>query len=250
MPRRRTSSASASNASVAAPSRGSFSPANTCPSSRLVSRASARRWRATTQAYPTDSTPNNSTAATRIRNSLGKTIRADIRHERGRQRHGAVWLLVRFQESRDRARQRDARRVQRVHELRFLAGTRPTADVGAACLVVRERAGARDFEPLPDPRGPRLEIVRFGGGEAEVVGRQDRDAVGKLETPEHFFGVRGELLVLCRRIGGAAEAHQLHFVELVYAQQSPRVLSRGSRLAPEARRVGDVSLRQRRAVEN
>src|SRR6266545_3890498 len=147
MPSRRTSSARASSASAAAPSRGSFRPANTWPRRRLVSRASLRRWRATIQAYPTESTPNSNAAAM----SAGGPA------------------------------QRNTRRVQGVHEFGLLAWPRAGANVRAPGLIVGVRAGARDLEPLADAGRPRLEVVGLGGREAEVVGRQHRDAVGELQ---------------------------------------------------------------------
>src|SRR5258705_2822464 len=193
MPSRRTSSARASSASAAAPSRGSFRPAKTWPRRRLVSRASLRKWRATIQAYPTDSTPNSNAAAmsaggpARRSAPLGNAVSADIRHQRRRDGHGAVGLLVSFEQRRDRARQRNTRRVQRVHEFGLLAWPRAGANVGAPGLIVGVRAGAGDLEPLADAGRPRLEVVGLGGREAEVVGRQHRDAVGQLQLLQDGF---------------------------------------------------------------
>src|SRR5439155_10121590 len=183
MPSRRTSSARASKASAAAPSRGSFRPAKTCPSRRLVSRASLRKWRATIQAYPTERAPNRSAAPTSTTGParLGNAVSADIRHQCRRDGHGAVGLLVGLEQRRDGARQRHTGRVQRVHEFGLLAGPRAGANAGAAGLIVSEGAGARDLEPLADTWRPRLEVVGLGGGEAEVIRRQHRDAIWKLQ---------------------------------------------------------------------
>src|SRR5947199_5546778 len=183
MPSRRTSSARVRSASAAAPSRGSFKPAKTWPSRRLVSRASLRRWRATIHAYPTERAPNRSAAPTSTTGParLGNAVSADIRHQRRRDGHGAVGLLVGFKQRRDRARQRNTGRVQRVHEFGLLAGPRAGANAGAAGLIVSEGAGARDLQPLADTWRPRLEVVGLGGGEAEVVRRQHRDAIWKLQ---------------------------------------------------------------------
>src|SRR6266705_4571055 len=171
IPSRRTSSARVSSASAAAPSRGSFKPAKTWPSSRLVSRASLRRWRATIQAYPTERSPKRSAAPTSTTGParLGNAVSADIRHQRRRDGHGAVGLLVGFKQRRDRARQRNTRRVQRVHELGLFAGPRAGANVGPPGLIIGVGAGARDLEPLADAGRPRLEVVGLGGREAEVI---------------------------------------------------------------------------------
>src|SRR2546425_2830232 len=179
IPSRRTSSASASSASAAAPSRGSFKPAKTWPSRRLVSRASLRRWRATIHAYPTERAPNRSAAPTSTTGParLGNAVSADIRHQRRRDGYGAVGLLVGFEQRRDRAWQRNTRRVQRVHELGLLAWPRAAANASAAGLIVGVGAGARNLEPLADARRPRLEVVGLGGREAEIVPREHGDTV-------------------------------------------------------------------------
>ena len=137
-----------------------------------------------------------------------------------------------------------------MHELRLLARTWATADVGAARLKIGKRARARDLEPLADPRRPRLKIVGLRGREPEVVDRQHRHAIRQLQASQHRFGVPGELLVLCRRIARAAEAYQLHLIELMDAQQPARVFARRARFAPETGRVRGVAHRQRRAVED
>src|SRR5882672_11822232 len=213
MPRWRTSSARASSASAAAPSRGSFKPANTWPSRRLVSRASLRRWRATIQAYPTESTPKSNAAAmsaggpARRSAPLGNAVSADIRHQRRRDGHGAVGLLVGFEQRRDRARQRNTRRIQRVHEFGLLAWPRAAANAGPPGLIVGVGAGARDLEPLADARRPRLEVVGLGGREAEIVRRQHRDAIGQLQLLQDGFRMGGQLFMLGRRVGGETKSH-------------------------------------------
>src|SRR6266436_6287623 len=226
IPSRRTSSARVRSASAAAPSRGSFKPAKTWPSRRLVSRASFRRWRATIQAYPTERAPNRSAAPTSTTGParLGNAVSADIRHQRRRDGHGAVGLLVGFEQRRDRARQRNTRRVQRVHEFGLLTGPRAGANVGPPGLIVGVGAGAGDFEPLANARRPRLQVVGFGGCEAEVIRRQHGDAVWELQLLKHGLGMTSQLLVLHRRLGSEAEPHQLDLVELMDPQQPARVL--------------------------
>src|SRR3954464_2608035 len=262
MPRRRTSAASARSASAVAPSRGSFRPAKTWPSSRLVSRASLRRCRETTQAYPTDRTPNTNAVATSAVGParrrallppaalLGEAVSADIRHQHRRDGHRAIGLLMCLEQRGGGARQRDTGGVERVHEFRLLPGTGPAPNIRAARLIVGVRTGARYFEPLSDARGPHFEIIGLGGGESKVIRRQYRDAIRQLELLQDGFGVRGQLLVLGRRVGRSAEAHELDLVELMHAQQPARVFPGGTRLAAETGRVGDISLRQRRPIED
>ena len=56
----------------------------------------------------------------------------------------------------------------------------------------------------------------------------------------------------CSRLAllGAAEAHQLHLVELVHADQPARVLARRTRLAAEAGRAGATATGSAAAVED
>src|SRR5882724_5445954 len=185
IPSERTWRARSSSASVAASGRGSFSPANTRPSSVLVWRASSRRWRATTHAYqmviPPSSSANPATTGgpARRRAALRTTgggrheaLHSEVRDQRGRNRHGAVGLLPRLEQRRDGAWQRHARRVERVGQLRLRARSRAVADVGAPCLEVGERARARDLEPLAYARRPDLEVVGLGAGEPQVARRE------------------------------------------------------------------------------
>src|SRR5574342_142877 len=128
----RTWRARSSSASVAASGPGSFSPANTRPSSMLVWRASSRRWRATTHAYPTVIAPSRSARPTTaggparrsaaLRGTGGRRrepLRPDVRDEGPGDGHGTVGLLMGLEQGSDRARQRHARRVERVDELRL-----------------------------------------------------------------------------------------------------------------------------------
>src|SRR5256886_10287011 len=142
MPSERTWAARSRSALVAASGRGSFKPANTRPSSRLVSRASSRRCRATTQAYPTLMPPSSNASATtargpaRRRPPFAVTGRREALGPRvGRERrgkdHGAVGLPVRFEQRGDGARQRHAGGVQGVYGLGLAPGLRPAAAVGA-----------------------------------------------------------------------------------------------------------------------
>src|SRR5207245_2045637 len=103
-------------------------------------------------------------------------------------------------------------------ELGLLPGPRTAANVGPAGLIVGVGAGARHLEPLANAGRPRLEVVGFGGCEAEVIRRQQGDAVWELQLLKHSLGMAGQLLVLRRRVGSEAEPHQLDLVELMDTQ--------------------------------
>src|SRR5206468_11187704 len=64
-----------------------------------------------------------------------ETLHSEVRDERRRNRHGAVGLLPRFEERRDGARQRHARRVERMRQLGLRARRRAVADVGTPRLA-------------------------------------------------------------------------------------------------------------------
>ena len=87
-------------------------------------------------------------------------------------RHGdrAVGPLVRLEERRDDARQRQPRAVQRVDELRLGARLRSVADRHPARLVVAEVRARADLEPALDARRPHLEVVLPGLDEAHLAG--------------------------------------------------------------------------------
>src|SRR2546429_1196777 len=233
IPRARTWRARSSSASVAASGRGSFRPANTRPSSVLVWRASSRRWRATTHAYQTVIPPSSSaspaTTGGPARRSAALRAIGGGRHEalhserwdqRRRNRHGAIGLLPRLEERRDGARQRHPRRVERMRQLGLRARGRPVADIGAPRLEVREGAGARHLEPLPDARRPDFEVVRLGAGEPQVARGEQHDAVRELEPLQHGLGVPGHPLVLGWRFGGPCEPNQLRSEEHTSELQS------------------------------
>src|SRR5690349_5668718 len=261
MPSDRTWRARSSNASVAASEPGSFRPANTRPNNALVWRASSRRCRATIQPYPMVIPPSRSARPTTTAGTARRsaTLRATGRHEPlgsqiGNERpwdsHGAVGLLVGLEQGRDRARQGDARGVERMRELRFGARGRPVTDVGAARLEIGERARARHLEPLSDTRRPHLEIVLLGGGEPEVADGHEHHTVRQLQPAQHFLRVSRQHLVLGGRIFRAAEAHQLDLVELMHPQQAAGVLPGGTRFAAKAGCVRGVRERQLRPVED
>src|SRR5256886_16870860 len=195
-----------------------------CSRARIVKR------RATPQAYPKVRAPSSSASATTApgpaRRSAplpatggSEAVGPGVQSERRRKGDGAVRLSVGLEQRGDGPGQRHTGSVQRVDQLRFAPGAWPATDVGAARLEIAERARARALQPGAHARGPYLEVVRLRAREAQVSRREQHDAIGKLEPTQHRFGAPGELLVLRRRAGRAAEPHELHFVELVHSQQ-------------------------------
>src|ERR1051325_1271025 len=205
MPSERTCRARSSSASVVASGPGSFSPANTRPSSALVWRASSRRWCATIQPYPTVIPPSSSANPTTTGGPARRSapLRAtgwhealgpEVGDERRRNGHGPVGLLMGFEQGGDGTRQRHARGVERMDELRLRPRPGAVANVGAARLKIREAARARDFEPLPHSGSPDLEVVLLGRGEAQVPDRHQHHAIRQFEPLQH--GLRVVLMAI------------------------------------------------------
>ena len=121
--------------------------------------------------------PPPSVGARRCSRSLrtrDQAVDAEVRHQCLRHPHRPVGRLVVLQEGDDRAGKRDARGVERVHELGLGLGLGPVADVGAAGLEIGERARARRLEPGPDAGGPDLEVEGARAGEARCRRRPAR----------------------------------------------------------------------------
>jgi hypothetical protein len=117
--------------------------------------------------------------------------------------------------------------------------------LGAPRLVVVVQGAARHLEPAADARRPYLEVVRLRIGEAEVAAGQQQHAVAQAEPLQHGLRVRRQLVERRAARVRPLEPHQLDLVELVHAQDAARVLAVRAGLAPEARRVRHVALRQR-----
>ena len=86
--------------------------------------------------------------------------------------------------SRDEPRQRHARAVQRVDELRACRSVAVEADVGPAGLEVLEVAAGGDLQPSSLPGRPQLDVVALGRGEADVPRAELQHAVGQPEPLE------------------------------------------------------------------
>ncbi len=128
----------------------------------------------------------------------------------GRSTSGTVTVpsgvLVVLEQAGDRARKRQPRSVERVHEPRLLALRRPIANVRAPRLEVGEVAARRHLEPRADARRPRLEIVRHRRAEAGVARREQLAAIRQPESLEHRLGVAREQLELRRPTSRASRS--------------------------------------------
>ena len=66
----------------------------------------------------------------------------------------------------------------------------------------------------------------------------------ELEAAEDFFGAPSQVFQLCIGVLGSGEVDQLHLVELMLANESPRVFAVGSGFAAEAGSIGRQPNRQ------
>jgi hypothetical protein len=171
-----------------------------------------------------------------------------------RNEHGAVSLLVVFEDRQPGAADGQAAAVERVHKLGLglgaLHGRRPVADVGAARLKGVEVGAGRNFAIKILAGQPDLEIVGLCRGEAGVAGAKKDAAIRQAERLENLFGIAREALVLGVGFLGARELDQLDLLELVLADDAARVFAGRAGLGAEARRVGREGDGQARFVEN
>jgi hypothetical protein len=179
-----------------------------------------------------------------------QAVHAHGGHENVRDCHTPIFLLVVFEDRDDRARECQARRVQRVDELWLPSAFRTVPNVCTTCLKIRERAGTGDFKPRAHPRGPHLEIKGLGRRETQIARGERHHPVRQAEALEHGRRVPQDRLQFRRRVGGAAEPHQLDLVELVHALDSAGVLSVRPCFSPKTRRVRHVPNRQIRLGQN
>src|SRR5262249_54006000 len=157
----------------------------------------------------------------------------------------AVGLLVLLEDRDDRAADGERRPVQRVREPGLGLRLGPIPDLRAARLEVAEVRAARNLAVAVLPGPPDPGVVTLPRAEARVAGAEQRDAVVQAEQLQDLLRVAREQLVLRVRRLGRREAHELHLVELVLADEAAHVLSVAASLAPEARRVRRVRDRQR-----
>src|SRR5687768_13434961 len=111
-------------------------------------------------------------------------------------------------------------------------------------LIVAEVADAADLEPALGAGSPDLEVVLARLDEAHLARAHEQDAVGEAEALEEDLRPLGQPFELRLRLAGRDEADHLDLVELVDTEDAARVPPGGTRLAPEAWRVGGIADRQ------
>ncbi len=164
--------------------------------------------------------------------------------QRRRNAHRPVGVLAVLEDRDERAADRKARAVQRVHEL-VLALRVLVAGLHAPRLegpAVRDRA---DLAVGLLRRHPDLEVVRLRGTEAHVARGEQHHAVREAELLQHRFGVADHLVE--RRLARVRmdDLHHLDLVELVLANHPARVAAGAAGFAAKARRVRGQPDRQR-----
>ena len=163
--------------------------------------------------------------------------------------HLHVGVLVLLQERDHEPRQRHARTVERMAELRLAVGIAEAA-VETTRLIVGEARAGRNLQPLLFAGRPKFEVVAFRGRKAHVARAELKDAVMETEPLEDVFRFAYEDFKLVERGVGMDEVDHLHLVELVDAEHAARHLAGRSGFAAEARRVGGKLDRKILAGEN
>jgi hypothetical protein len=117
-------------------------------------------------------------------------------------------------------------------------------------FALREGRAAGHLQPGAHAGRPGLQVVGHGSAEAQIAGGQENPPVVQPQTLEERLRLARELLQRFPAPLRALVAYQLHLVELVHAQQTPCVLARRARFAPEAGRVRRVAHGQVRGFED
>lgn len=118
------------------------------------------------------------------------------------------------------------------------------AEIHAAGLVVAKAGAARYFEVTALSGGPDLDVVGFGGAEADVAGAEFDDAVVQAEELEHFFRVAGQRLQFGHAGLWRGDFHELDLVELMHANEAARAEACAAGFTTEAGCVSGVIDRQ------
>src|SRR5262249_1430004 len=144
-------------------------------------------------------------------------------------RDRAVLLLISLRHGDQRAADRDARAVERVH-VANLAVLAAIARVHAARLELAADRAARDFPIGPLPRQPDLDVVGLLRGKAGAGGPHHLPGVMRVEPAQDFSRARKLALVLVAALLRRRDRDELAFVDLVLADHAARILAGSARL--------------------
>src|SRR5579871_2001706 len=188
-----------------------------------------------------------SSLVTRMRiDSIALLDHRDAAHvglERVRHRDRAVALLIGLHHGDERAADRDARAVERVHGANAAVLATVTRVHAARLEIAAHRAG-RDLAKEVLPRQPDLDVVGLLRRETHVAGAQRDDAVVQIQPAQHLLGARQHTLMLVLALLGRRDRNELDLGELVLADHAARVLAGGTGLGAEARRERREAHRQ------
>src|SRR5688572_13239417 len=102
------------------------------------------------------------------------------------------------------------------------------AEIHPARLEILEVGTGRDFEISPLPWRPRLEVVALGGAEGNVARAKLDHAVMQSEELQDALGIRRQRFMFGIRLLGRGDLDQLHLVELMHANDPPRLAACGA----------------------
>ena len=97
------------------------------------------------------------------------------------------------------------------------------------------RAGG-NFAELLAGREPHFDIVGFCGREAHVPGTQQHRAIVQTKFLQNSFRVANQRFVLLIAFFGMSELEEFDFLELMLAQNTPGIFSRGASFGTETGR--------------
>src|SRR5690349_12467741 len=167
-----------------------------------------------------------SSGASNIR--LDRLDPAHIGPQRLRHLDGAVLALIVLHHRDQRATDRDAGAVERMHERAALLAGAAEARVHAPGLEIAAIGAARNLAIGVLTRQPDLDVIGLARGKAHVARAEKHDAVRQVQPLQDRLGAGGHALVLVLGFIGVRDRHQLDLIELMLAQHAARVLASGA----------------------
>ena len=135
-------------------------------------------------------------------------------------------------------------------EFRFRFRRAAEADIGPACLEIFRIGARRDFTVFSLCREPDFDVEGLGSGEADIARAEADDVVRQAQGLEDIFGVVGQFIeFIIARFRRDVFDH-FDFVELVLADEAPRIAASRTGFGTEARRHGREVDRQLGAVDD